>query len=114
MSKKVSASSGVRLPKISAQTFNGNILELKKFWEQFQVAIHTKDSVTQKNWHTSMTLQRVGPPDVVEGLAHTVETYHEAIKCLQERYDRPRLVHGTHVNTMLEAPPMKGINGQEI
>ena len=47
-----SASFGVKLPKISVPTFNGDIIEWRNFWEQFQGSeaeklAYLKDALTQ-------------------------------------------------------------------
>ena len=34
---------GIRLPKISVPTFDGNILNWTTFWKQFEVTVHNKD-----------------------------------------------------------------------
>ena len=34
--------SGIKLPKINVPTFNGNLLNWNSFWQQFNVAIHSK------------------------------------------------------------------------
>ena len=41
---------------------------------------------------------------VIERLAHSAGTYLEAVKCLQERKDRPRFIHQKHVKTIVEIP----------
>ena len=74
--EKVSASSGVRLPKISVPKFYGNNLEWNKFREQFQVAIHTTDSLSD-TWKLAYLNDALksGPARLgVEGLIHTAET----------------------------------------
>ena len=38
----------------------------------------------------------------------------EVIKCLQERYDRPRQIHQTHMHWIVEAPVLKDGTGKEI
>ena len=40
--------------------------------------------------------------------------YSEAIKCLQEHYDWPRLIHQAHVHAILEAPPIKDGRMKEL
>ena len=39
---------------------------------------------------------------------------NEAIECLKSRYDRPRLIHQTHVRAILDAPPLKDGSGKEL
>ena len=59
--------------------------------------------------YTTMVL---GPS--IEGLSRSGENYSEAIKCLQSRYDRPRLIHKAHVRMILEAPSLKEGSGREL
>ena len=51
---------------------------------------------------------------VIQGLAQMAGTYNEAIKCLQDRYDRPRLIQRAHVQNILEAQVIKSNSGKEI
>ena len=51
---------------------------------------------------------------VIQGLTQTAESYPEAIKCLHDRYDRPRITHCEHVRSILQAPIMKANNGKEL
>ena len=48
---------------------------------------------------------------VIEGLLRMARSYADAIGCLQERYDRPQLVHQAHVRTIVEASSLKSENG---
>ena len=38
-------STGVKLPKISIPTFDGDIMNWSLFWEQFEVSIHEMESL---------------------------------------------------------------------
>ena len=52
---------------------------------------------------------------VIKTLSCSGEFYVEAIECLKARYDRPRLIHQTHVRMILEAPPLlKDGTGREL
>ena len=51
---------------------------------------------------------------VIEGLSRLGEYYAEAIESLKKRYNRPRLVHQTHVRMILEATPLKEGGGREL
>jgi hypothetical protein len=50
----------------------------------------------------------------IEGLSRSGEYYSEAIDCLKARYDRPRLIHQTHVRMILDAPTPKDGTGKEL
>ena len=51
---------------------------------------------------------------VIEGLSGTGEHYAKAIECLKARFDRPRLIHQSHVKTILEVPLLKDGSGKEL
>ena len=51
---------------------------------------------------------------VIEGLSRSGEHYAEAIECLKARYDRPWLIHPTHVHMIIEAQPLKDGSGKEL
>ena len=42
------------------------------------------------------------------------ESFQEAIKCLNDHYDRPRLIHKPHVQSILQAPPLNANNSREL
>ena len=50
----------------------------------------------------------------IEGLTKSGEHYNEAVQCLKTRYDRPRIVHQTHVRRIVEAPSLKDGTGKEL
>ena len=52
--------------------------------------------------------------NVIEGLSQTARNYEEAIKCLQEHYDQPRLIHQAHVCAIIDVPSLKDGNGREV
>ena len=52
--------------------------------------------------------------NLIAGLTKSREHYNEAVKCLQERYDRTRQIHQTHVRRIVEATPLRDGTGKEI
>ena len=51
---------------------------------------------------------------VIKGLERMVGSYVEAIGCLQERYDRLRLIHQADVRAIVKEPSLKSGSGQEL
>ena len=49
-----------------------------------------------------------------KGWHKTADTYDDAIECMQNRYDRPRLIHQAHVRAIIDVPCLKEGNGKEI
>ena len=106
----------VELPKFSVPTFDGDVLNWAVFWEQFQTAIHTNKKLheAQKLAYLRDAVEKGPAKKVIQGLSHSAGTYLEAVKCLQQRYDRPRFIHQKHVKTIVEAPTVKTGTGREL
>uniref|UniRef100_A0A1X7U2K7 Peptidase aspartic putative domain-containing protein n=1 Tax=Amphimedon queenslandica TaxID=400682 RepID=A0A1X7U2K7_AMPQE len=64
---------GVKLPKLDIPVFNGNILNLTRFWEQFCVSIkdHTSISDFKKPVYLQQALKDGSAKPVIEGLPRT-------------------------------------------
>ena len=83
--------SGVKLPKLDVPTFDGSILQWRR---QFCVSVHSRSNLMDR------PLGRV--------------VYPEAVKSLTARFDRPRLIHQTHVKMILDAPQLRDGSGKEL
>ena len=106
---------GVKLPKIDVPRFDGNVLNWHSFWDQYSVAIHSRISLSdaEKLAYLRTSLSDGPAKTVIEGLRSS-DHYDEAVKILKARYDRPRLVHQTHVRLIAEAPSLKDGSGREL
>ena len=115
-SPPVSDSKGVKLPKLDVPTFDGNILNWRSFWVQFRISVHDRSSLSdpEKLVYLQHSLKDGSARNVIEGLSRSGENYSEAVKCLKARFDRPRLIHQTHVRMILEAPTLKDGSGKEL
>ena len=108
--------SGVRLPKLAVPTFDGNILNWRQFWEQFCVSIHNRPNLSnaEKLVYLQHALKEGSAKPIIEGLSQSGEQYAEAVKCLTARFDRPRLLHQTHVKMILDTPQIREGTGREL
>ena len=111
-----SDSKGVKLPKLDVPTFDGNILHWRNFWEQFRISVHDRSNLSdsEKLVYLQHSLKNGSARSVIEGLSRSGDNYTEAVECLQARYDRPRLIHQTHVRMILETPTLKDGSGKEL
>ena len=78
------ATTSIKLPKVSIPKFNGDILNLRTFWEQFGVSIHSWPQLSdaEKLAYLKDALKD-GPAEcIIQGLAQTAGTYNEVIECL--------------------------------
>ena len=112
----VSDTKSVKLPRLDVPTFDGNILGWKTFWEQFSISIDSRSSLTdaEKLAYLRSALKHGTAKNVIEGLTRSGDQYKEAITCLKSRYDRPRLLHQTHIRKILDIPHLKDGTGKEL
>lgn len=107
---------GVKLPKIDVPTFDGNLLHWSTFWEQFDVSVHSKSSISdaEKLVYLQHSLKGGSAKQAIEGLSKSGEHYVEAVQCLKDRYNRPRLIHQAHVRSIVDTPSLKEGAGKEL
>ena len=107
---------GVKLPKLDVPTFDGDILNWLPFWEQFHVAVDSRTNLsnTEKLVYLQQSLKEGPGKRVIEGLSQSGVNYAEAVESLKSHFDRPHLVHQTHVRMILEVPPLRDGNGKEL
>ena len=75
---------------------------------------HLNLSNLEKLVYLQKALKGGSAKNTIEGLTRTGDNYEEAIQCLKARYDRPQLIHQTHVKSILDTPPLKEGSGKEI
>ena len=109
-------STGVKLPKLDVPTFDGNTIHWKQFWEQFMVSVHDRSNLSnaEKIIYLQHAIKDGSARNTIEGLSHSSDNYDEAVECLKSRFDRPRLFHCTHVQMIVDAPPLKEGTGKEL
>lgn len=105
-----------KLPKLEVPTFDGNVLHWQQFWEQFETSVHGRDGLmnAEKLVYLQQAIRSGSARTVIEGLSHSGDQYGEAISCLKQRYDRPRLLHRAHVRTIMDTPSLKDGSGKEL
>ena len=99
----VSRETGVKLPKLTIKSFNGDPVNWKNFIESFEAAVDSKDSLSNveqftylKGYLSNLALQ------CIEGFPLTNENYTEALKLLKERYGNPQLIISSHMNSLIK------------
>ena len=107
---------GLKIPKLEAPAFDGDILNWISFWEQFSISIDERTNLSdaEKFVYLQHSLKEGSAKGVIQGLSGTGEHYAKAVECLKARYDRPRLVHQSHVKAIVETPLIKDGNGREL
>ena len=82
-----------RLPKVSLQSFNGDILQWQSFWDSYESRIHSNANLTDVQKFTYLKSQLEGnAARVVEGFAMTNANYVRAIDLLKERFGKQQKI----------------------
>ena len=86
------------------------------FWRRFQKAIHENKGLTDDDkWeYLSQALTDGNAKDTIAGFTRASGQYEEAIKCLTERYHRPREVVDEHARALIESNPLKEGDTKEL
>ena len=98
-----SGASRVRLPKLQLRTFGGDLTKWTSFWESFESAVHTNDSLSdvEKFNYLNSFLER-SAREAVSGLALTAANYHKAIDTLHKRFGCKQLIINKHMDAHLK------------
>ena len=106
----------VKQPKLDVPIFDGQLLNWYTFWEQFQISVHDRPSLSdaEKLVYLRSALKDGTAKGMIEGLFHSGEEYAEAVSTLKTRYDRPRLLHQTHICLIMEIAILKKGTGKEL
>lgn len=105
-----------KLPKLDVPAFDGEVLHWQQFWEQFEVSVHNRKSLSnaEKLVYLQQAIKHGSARSAIEGLSQSGDQYEEAVGCLKARYSRPRLIHRAHVRTIMDTPPLKDGSSKEL
>ena len=106
----------IKLTKIDVPTFDGDIMNWRRFSEQYEVSIHSRTHLTdpEKLAYLWQSLKNGSAQHIIEGLSGSGNDYVEAVECLQKCYNKPCLLPQAHVRAIIEAPRPKEGNGKEL
>lgn len=92
------------------------VSKLEHIRDQFNITIHSRNQVShsEKLVYLREAVKDGPAKSVIEGLCQCAENHSEAIDCLQQRYDKPCLIHQAHVGAIVGAPPLCDDNGKKL
>ena len=106
----------VELPKISGPTFDGDILNWVAFWEQYEATIHSNEKLhdVQKFVYLREAVKEGPAKQVIQGLSYLLKNCEEAVECHRRRYDKPHIIHQSHIMALVEALNIRMGSGREL
>lgn len=97
-----SSSTRIKLPNININNFNGKYGEYVPFINLFTSVIHKDDSLDNIQKLYYLRTYREEPFDLVKNLPLTNESYPQALKLLDDRYNNRYKIVSEHIGSLLD------------
>ncbi|XP_062621678.1 uncharacterized protein LOC134283249 [Saccostrea cucullata] len=97
-----------KLPKLNLPIFEGNVLEWQSFWDSFDSAIHSNNTLTEVqkfNYLKSLVAEEAS--NTISGFALTHANYNRAIELLHERFGQKHKITQSYMQALLDLPAPK-------
>ena len=100
-------STNLKLPRIELPKFNGDVLKLQNFWDQFEAAVHDNDDLPNVQKFTYLRSVLTGNAlQTIEGFEVTGANYQPAVECrLKHRHGRKRVITSSSVKSVIGISP---------
>ena len=106
-----SASSRVKLPKLTLRPFNGDITAWTTFWDSYESAVHNNRELTDiDKFNYLRSLLEKSAYDCIAGLSLTAANYAEAITVLKKRFGNKQQIITKHMDILLRAEAVTSTN----
>ena len=106
---------GVKLPKITIQTYDGDAMNWNAFIESFNATIHKREDLSAIEKFTYLRGFLKGDAlQTIQGMPLTQENYDEAKDMLEKRYGNPQLIVSSHMNALLKLEKVISANGKDL
>ena len=92
----------VKLPKISLPSFDGDVMKWAAFWDSFNSAIHTNNTLSEiDKFNYLRSLLQGTAYDAIAGLALSAVNYQKAVTILRKRFGNKQLIISRHMEALL-------------
>ena len=94
---------GMKLPKISLQRFDGNVMKFQAFWQAFKSAVYNNPAVSHVNkLNYLFSLLEGKAYRAVAGLDLRAENYENTIQILKTRFGKRQQIINAHMQALLQ------------
>ena len=100
-----------KLPTIEIKTFNGDFLQWRRFWEQFEITTHNDPDLSNINKFVYLqSLVEGKAAQAIDGLLQTRDNYDEAVQILTERFGTQQTLITAYMDEMVKIPKVTDMN----
>ena len=97
----------VKLPKLEVRKFSGKLEDWQEFWDSFDSAIHSNDSLSNLEKFSYLRGLLLEPArSAIAEFALTSANYESAIELLKKRFGKKIAIQRTLVNELLNTRPV--------
>ena len=101
----------VKLPKIEIKRFDGDELNWRPFWDQFQSTINKNETLTDIDKFCYLrNLLNEKALECIKGLSLTEGNYATALKLLDERYGNKQVLVSRYMDVFVKIEKVKSLN----
>ena len=95
----------VKLPKLDFSKFSGKLLKWQEFWDSFNAAIHSNESLSPCEKMNYLRAKLEGEAsEVISGLTLTNANCQDAIRLLQKRFGQNEIIINAHYTSLMDLP----------
>ena len=97
----------VKLPRLEVRKFSGKLEEWQEFWDSFESAIHSNDSLSKVDKFSYLRgLLREPARSAIAGFALTSANYEAVVQLLKKRFGKKTAIQRSLVNELLNTRPV--------
>ena len=97
----------VKLPRLEVQKFSGELEEWQEFWDSFESAIHSNDSLSKVDKFSYLRGLLLEPArSAIAGFALTSANYEAVVQLLKKRFRKKTAIQRSLVNELLNTRPV--------
>ena len=95
------------LPELEARKFSGKLEEWQEFWDSFETALHSNDSLSHVDKFSYLRGLLLEPArSAIAGFALTSANYEVAVELLKKRFGKKTAIQRTLMNELLNTRPV--------
>ena len=98
-----------KLPTLELPTFNGEVMKWATFWAAFKNQVGNREEISDadKLIYLRRSIKHQPTQDMLETPREEEDTYSEVVAELKRRFDRPKEVHKTLVQRIIQLAPIR-------
>lgn len=98
----------VKLPKLDLMKFDGNALTWRRFWSQYESAVHLRPNMSKGHKFNYLMSSVTGKAAAaIEGLQYSENNYDQAVAILKETFGNQEQSVDLHMNELLKLEKIK-------